>query len=462
MEFNELCPQLMEKFIADEKLPNFQRFYRESQVHITESDEPAPNLDPWIQWITVHSGVPFKDHEIVDLGDGYKLAARNLWDLLSDAGHKVWVCGSMNVNYRTPINGWVLPDPWMTKVLPHPDELAPYFRFVSANVTEYTSDRLPLGPLEIARFVAFMATHGLSIDTAITIARQLITERTSDGKNRWKRAVILDKLQMDLFRWYWQRERPALATFFLNSTAHFQHLYWRNMEPEHFVVKPKAQDQAVYEDAILFGYQQMDRMCGQFMELAGDDTTIVFVTALSQQPCLDYEAQGGKTIYRPRDFDAFLRAIGIIAPAKVSPVMAHQFHLDFQSEEAAKDAEAKLKTLQFKGRGNAMNVERNGKGLFGGCRVFEHVGPDAVITFTDSDRAVPFFELFYHIDLVKSGMHHPDGMLWIRTPVREHAVHGDKVPLVAVAPTILEMFGLPQPGSMKGTPIGKTSRRRAA
>ena len=35
------------------------------------------------------------------------------------------------------------------------------------------------------------------------------------------------------------------------------------------------------------------------MDLAGDDTTLVFLTALSQQPCLKYEDIGGKTMYRP-------------------------------------------------------------------------------------------------------------------------------------------------------------------
>src|SRR5262249_49450182 len=152
---------------------------------------------------------------------------------------------------------------------------------------------------------------------------------------QWKRATILDKLQFDLFRWYWKQERPLFSTFFLNSTAHFQHLYWRNMEPEHFKLKPSPGEQARYQDAILYGYQEMDKLVGRFMELAGDDTTLVFATAFSQQPFLNYEDKGGKTPYRPIDFDRFLRDVGIHAPAKASPVMTHQFHLDFATEEAA-------------------------------------------------------------------------------------------------------------------------------
>ncbi len=69
----------------------------------------------------------------------------------------------MNINYRLPINGWVLPDPWMRSVKPHPEEeLRPYYRFVSANVQEYTREDVPLSRGEQLAFLKFMARHGLS------------------------------------------------------------------------------------------------------------------------------------------------------------------------------------------------------------------------------------------------------------------------------------------------------------
>ena len=70
----------------------------------------------------------------------------------------MWVCGPMNINYRTPINGWVLPNPWITKVPPHPEEEPRlYYRFVSANVQEHTREEAPLGRNEQLAFVSFMA-----------------------------------------------------------------------------------------------------------------------------------------------------------------------------------------------------------------------------------------------------------------------------------------------------------------
>jgi hypothetical protein len=57
LEFNELSPTVRQKLMAGE-LPGFKRFHDESAVHETEADEIAPNLEPWIQWVTVHSESP--------------------------------------------------------------------------------------------------------------------------------------------------------------------------------------------------------------------------------------------------------------------------------------------------------------------------------------------------------------------------------------------------------------------
>jgi Type I phosphodiesterase / nucleotide pyrophosphatase len=455
-EFNELSPVLMDKFIAAGKLPNFERLRGESEVYLTDAREEQENLEPWIQWITIHSGLSYAEHGIKNLGDGHKLTERNLWDLLSDDGKRVWVCGSMNINYRLPINGWVVPDPWMRSVKPHPeDELEPYYRFVSANVQEHTREDVPLSRREQLAFLSFMARHGLSPATVKAIVRQLVDERSSDV--HWKRAVILDKLQFDLFRSHWKRQRPDFATFFLNSTAHFQHLYWRNMEPEHFKVKPEPGEQAVYEDAILYGYEQMDEIVGRLLRLIDDDTVLVFATALSQQPCLTYEESGGKTIYRPRDFEDFVRAVGIERPTEVAPVMAEEFHLDFETEELARAAEAKLMEVRY-GDAPALGVRRRGTDLLCGCQIWQQLEPDAVLHLDGDERTVPFFDLFYKIDMVKSGMHHPDGMLWIRRPGRAHSEHPGKVPLTAIAPTILGFYGLEPPAYMQGEPVAERER----
>jgi hypothetical protein len=452
VEFNELCPSLMKRFMDRGVLPNFRRFHDEAHVYVTEATERPPYLEPWIQWITVHNGVGYDDHKLLNLDEGHKVTAPALWDVLSDAGLRTWVCGSMNPRTGASFNGAILPDPWSTKVPPKPAALQPFFEFIQRNVQEHTRDKVPLTIQDYAKFVTFMATHGLSRRTALSIARQLVDEKRHGGKSRWRRATILDRLQLDVFRHYWHELQPHFATYFSNSTAHFQHMHWRNMEPHLFTVVPSAQEQAEYSDTIEYGYRSMDALLGEIMELAGKDTTVVFVTALSQQPCLTYEEQGGKIANRPIDFRAFLEWAGVKAPFKVAPVMTHYFHVAFDDERTAAAEAVKLRAVHAGGE-VVLNVELNGNVLFCGCRLYHQLDAKLMVENGTSVGSKPFFDLFYRIAGLKSGMHYPDGMLWIRTPTRGHRVVTEKVPLERVAPMILDMFSVARPPTMRGKPI---------
>jgi hypothetical protein len=446
LEFNELSDRLINEFVGRGHLPHFARLRNESHVYVTDAEERSPHLEPWIQWVTAHTGLSFKEHGISDLGDGHKLAAPRLWDIISQAGYKVWVCGSMNAGAREEIDGFILPDPWSTGLRPYPaGEFDVYYDFVHRYVQEYTRERVPLGKREHLRFVQFMTARGLRPQTVRQIVRQLMNER--EGRNRWRRATILDRLQWDVFRWYWRKYRPNYATFFLNSTAHFQHMYWRNMDPTPFELKPSEEEQAEYADAILFGYQQMDRIIKECMELAGADTTVILCTALSQQPCLLYEQAGGKRFYRVEEPKKLLDFAGITQPFEYAPVMSEQFHLYFQTEGEAADACEKLKALRV-GEREALSVRQDGKEIFAGCCIFAQLPSDVMLRSARTERSAPFMEHFYLVEGTKSGMHHPEGIFWVSTPAKRHRVREEKISLRQVAPTILSLFGLPKPEFM--------------
>jgi hypothetical protein len=454
LEFNELTPSLISRFTAEGKLPHFQRLHDESRVFTTDAsgDLAGGNglLNPWVQWVTVHTGVSAAVHGIRKLGEGAKLRQKSLTELVSEAGRSVLIFGSMNVRPDARVNGCVLPDPWTTDAEPHPEELSAYLRFVQRNVQEHTSVEGGLGASEYAAFLRFMATHGLSVSTVLAIARQLAAEAT--GRSRWKRVAILDRLQWDAFRHYHRRIRPDLATFFLNSTAHLQHKFWRNMDPGPFTIKPAAAEQAELRDAVLFGYQQMDALLGRFLKLAGEDTTLILCTGLSQQPCLIYEDSGGKTFYKARGIDELLRFAGVDEPCAYSPVMSEEFHLKFEDEAQASQAHRRLSSLTIDGE-PALAVSQDGGALFGGCRIFRQLPADAVLERGGTASRVAFFDVFYQAEGIKSGMHHPDGILWIRLPDRSHSVAGEKVSLCSVAPTILSLLGLDAPESMEAAAL---------
>lgn len=448
LEFNELSPALMDTFIEQGYLPNFKRLRESSQVFTTDAEEVAPNLDPWIQWVTVHSGLTFDEHGIHHLGDGHKLPVKSLWDLVSAEGKTVWVCGSMNIKYEQPLRGAVIPDPWSAGIRPLPEQLGAYYGFVQRNVQEYTNDRVPLSKADYFRFLKFMLSHGLSIRTVRSIVGQLASERRT-GKGKWKRATILDKLQRDVFLHYLKALRPSFSTFFLNSTAHFQHAHWRNMDPTPFKLKPTDADQAEYQHAVRYGYEEMDRIVADILAAAPRDTVVILATALSQQPCLVYEDIGGKTFYRPRSFQPLIDFCGITDCQRVEPVMSEQFHLRFETEAAAKAAAERLQRLRVDGN-PAMRVEVRETNVFSGCTIFSSLDKDAMLEGGQSSASIPFFKIFYQVESLKSGMHHPDGILWISIPGEAPKTHTSKVPLRDVAPTILSLLGIEKPSYMGG------------
>ena len=120
LEFNELTPALMQRFMSEGKLPNFARLYEEGQIYTTTAEEKAPHLDPWIQWVTVHSGLNFRDHGLERLNEGHTLKTPRVWDLLAGTGRRSWICGSMNIAAARGPEVSVLPDPWTTSLQPSP------------------------------------------------------------------------------------------------------------------------------------------------------------------------------------------------------------------------------------------------------------------------------------------------------------------------------------------------------
>jgi hypothetical protein len=442
IEFNELCPALLQEFMGRGWLPHFRRFHDSATVFTTDAGEAPPNLEPWIQWPTVHCGLPFAEHRVFHLGDGRRLEHKCLAELLSDAGVPVGVFGSMNLNYGR-LNGYLMPDPWDKEGAPWPDWLGPFYRTVAGQVQE-ASREAGLSRAELLSLGWFLLRHGLTAGTAWAVARQLGSERRDAGL-RWRRAMLLDRLQYDVFRSLNHRFGVRFATFFCNSTAHFQHYHWRNMEPGRFRAPPAADEHPSLQGAIPEGYRAMDRLLRRFLK-DYPDAVLVLCTALSQQPWTDTT----KCTFRPRRFESFLEFAQVSVAAAVKPVMAEQFHVECPSTEAATVVATRFEELTVEGQ-PLMHVERAGSSLFAGCRVNDPEALDRPVVRRSDGGRQRFGDLFYMIHSMRSGRHHPDGVLWVRNG--RHRVVGEKVPLTDIAPTVLAHFGVARPERMRGRPL---------
>jgi hypothetical protein len=458
VEFNELSPQLLRQFMDAGLLPHFQAFYESSHVFTTDAHAEPPNLEPWIQWPTVHLGVSHLQHGLRHLGDVHdadpgEFPFPPVGQVVSDAGLRVGIFGAMNVPYGD-LSGFYVPDPWNTAARPRPDSLAPYLRTVGSMVRDSSRTEGETPDAGLLPFGAFMLRHGLTPATTAVLARQLLAERRDRGV-RWRRASALDWIQYDVFRHYAKHERVDFATFFSNSTAHYQHYFWRHMNPEAFDVPPEASDHPSYTAAVLCGYQSMDRILGRMLR-DFPDAVLVLCTALSQEPWTD----ATKVTYRPRDWNSFLPLAGLSARGvDIQTIMAEEFVLRFPDEDGAIRAQEAFDRLRL-GDQRLMRFTRDGSSLLGGCDIVHSGATGSRITGTADDSEPVMGDLFSPIHTVRSGRHSGEGALWFRTG--EHVVHDEPADLEDIAPTVLDLLGVKRPDHMTGSvlPLGERAARR--
>lgn len=436
MELNELCPPIVEKMMARGELPNFKRLHAKSDVHVTWTDDP--DLEPWVQWVTAHTGKTQEVHGAKELDEGYRVDLPRVWDMLGDAGYSSLVFGSMN-SRRFSDKAFLVPDPWSVRVEPSDPAYKAFHEFIAFNVTEHTNARAKVSKKMVLDFARFMVSRGLSINTVMKAIRQLASEKTSGRDLKWARSMVLDLLMWDVFENEYRRRKPDFATFFANSTAFLQHRYWRHMEPEAYQVKPGEADMKAYGDAIESSYRHMDWLLGRAMRLVGPSGRIVFITALSQEANLRYEHIGGKFVYRPHAFDELNAFMGGPKDVTFEPVMTHQAWASMKSKEDADQFEAALKGLQSNGE-TVMEWRRSDNRIFFWCRFISKVDEDMVVTCASSGERKDFSDLFALIGQVNNSKHNRNGCFWVERTDGKGQVHADKLPLQQVTEKLLGMF----------------------
>ena len=441
VEFNELSHVLMNKFIQAGHLPQFRKLYEMSEVYTTDAKASGSQLNPWVQWVSVHTGLSDDEHGVTRLNEANKCSEHFIWNKLSKHGVKSWICGSMNTSYSKDFDGHLLPDPWSNNVDPFPPEkFETYYDFVSQSVQNHAL-KAEVPPLS---FLNYMLRSGLTVTTILRIVSQLIKEKI-DSSVRWKRASVLDWIQFDLFKYVYFKNKPDFSTFFLNSTAHYQHHYWRDMDPDIFNLKNLEDKENSQKLAILTGYKNMDNLLGKILKMADEKTCVIFCTALSQKPYTGENTDSQRHYYHIVDEALLKTKLGLKESYNYSPVMAEQFHIELDSPEQAQSAYNFLKSFKMDnnsyfhvGSDDLFLLTIKGNKVYAQCRCTKEVSKDAKIIC--NELSIPFYDVFYLMDDVKSGVHDPVGMLWIKDQKTKHLIHDEPRDLDFIPKYILDYF----------------------
>ena len=114
IELNEFNSDLLRSVAHAHRLKHVEEVLNWKHARTWTSDEYETGfLEPWVQWVSVHTGVPSSEHGVKNLGDVPNLAEDQIWERWSRRGLSSIVWGVMNGNRRNAENCRIfIPDPW--------------------------------------------------------------------------------------------------------------------------------------------------------------------------------------------------------------------------------------------------------------------------------------------------------------------------------------------------------------
>lgn len=328
LEMNEIAVPFVERYAAKGLLPGFRAMFEKYGYVQTQSETVYEHLEPWIQWVSLHSGLEYSQHQIFRLGDAAKSDVRQIYEILEQKGLRVGAVSPMNATNRLKRAAFFVPDPWTGGAVSGPPDLKRLYDAIAQAVNDNAQQRITLMSMLglLYGFVSYSRVSNLA---------SYIGYLLGAGRAPWKRALFLDCLLSDVFIKLWRNTKPDFASLFLNGAAHIQHHYFfcssaysgTQRNPEWYV-RPGV-------DPLLEVYQLYDSIVEAIQRMA-PDARIVVATGLSQEP---YER--AVYYYRLKDHGAFLRALNVPF-RQVLPRMSRDFLVECGNQEDAKTGEKTL------------------------------------------------------------------------------------------------------------------------
>ncbi|HEV8331064.1 MAG TPA: hypothetical protein VGQ22_06585 [Steroidobacteraceae bacterium] len=350
LELNEVNFEFVEAYARRGALPNFGALLREHGYVRTRSEDKYEQLEPWIQWVTAHTGRSFAEHGVFRLGDIVSRDIPQIWELLEARGLKVGAISPMNAKHRLRDPAFFVPDPWTRTEITAPRTLRNLYtaltQAVSENATSTISAASALAlALGVARY-ARPSNYARYTRIALGAVRQ-----------PWLRASFLDLLLADVFIREVQRTRPQFASLFVNAAAHIQHHYMFSAAPYDGPHRNPEWYVPRHLDPVLDVYELYDHIFAS-VRRAFPASRIMVATGLHQDPYPEV-----KYYWRLRQHELFLRRIGVPF-ASVEPLMSRDFLVKCTDESQARSAAQRLSEAIAGDGAPLFDVDNRGVDIF--------------------------------------------------------------------------------------------------
>jgi hypothetical protein len=335
LELNEINFDLVKRYLSKfpGRFPGFEKLLTIKGIH-TSSEVVYEELEPWIQWASVHTGKSYAEHKLFRLGDIAGSNVPQYFEQLEMAGVSIGGISPMNAENRLKKAAYFIPDPW-TKT---PSDDSWWSRLLGKALAQAVNDNAQSKITKTSALCIFLGLIRFAKFSHYPLYLKLAYQ--SIGAS-WRRALVLDLFLHDLHTSWFMGKNPQFSTLFLNAGAHIQHHYFHNSpfisaesdfrNPDWYV-SPKS-------DPFSEMIEVYDRIIGEYLDV--EDYELIIATGLSQCP---YDRI--KYYYRLKDHDVFLRKIGIDF-LEIHPRMTRDFLVTFASIDDALKAQNILSELRI-------------------------------------------------------------------------------------------------------------------
>lgn len=370
-------------YINKGKLKNFSSVLSSSKLVETKAEDKYEELEPWIQWVTVHTGKRFADHNTFRLGDFRESDIEQIWENLEKKGFKCLAVSPMNANNALSNKSVFIPDPWSDQEVngSYLDKVT--YSTIKKAVNYNAQNKLGMKDLLI------LVTQVLSlgkISMFFKIAGILIKYKNS----KWSKAIILDYLLAKMTLSKFKKMNPDFTTLFLNAGAHIQHHYLFSSDSySGSSSNPKWYDDGKF-DPLFAVYSEYDEILGDFLKL---DQKLLIATGLSQKENLKPQFY-----YRPKNHKEILKLLNITYK-KVEERMSRDFLISFEKNDHLEDCVKKLHSCKLNNK-PLFELDVRNNDIF--CKVvyYDEIYDDDQIIF--GNHMFSAFELLVHVSIENS------------------------------------------------------------
>lgn len=395
VELNELNFDIVKLYSQKYKLKFFNKNFF-NKIFNTFSEKKYENLEPWIQWVSAHTGMLAEEHKIFRLGDSKKqLKYSQIFEEVEGLGFAVGAISPMNAINKMKNPDYFISDPWTDggsdKNFLH--------NFLAKTISRVVNSNSEGKVLFRDYLVLFISIFKYS---SFQNYLKYIYYFFKGIKKKWNKAIFLDFLLNNIHLKLLKKNKTNFSCIFFNAGAHIQHHYFFNSEfnnsnlknPSWYIAEKDdpIKDVIFFYDEILFEYSKIENY------------EFIIATGLSQRP---YDRK--KFYYRIKDHALFLNQCEIVYK-KILPRMTRDFVIEFETENDCVIAFNKFEKINILNNEKIFFLDNRGKSLFLTFLISREIGNKDYLLIDKSKK----LELINFISFValKNGMHSEKGYLY--------------------------------------------------